>query len=184
VQRFGSPPVAGANRGALCDERLGESPVIGGGGDVQGRVAGVHVVTNRDKEVGAGILAARSGPKRMDGQARCLIKHSHDPGVVTGGDRSQEREQRTVVELVGSPACLRHGYRLPYLERGRSWAGPRHIDGWTCGLPTAGWSQDLRNQIERAVGRRPADLGLTTPSGADQRFLPFLTGPYRDEPGR
>jgi hypothetical protein len=113
VERFGSPSVAGANRGALCDERLGESSVMGGGDDMQCRVARVDVVTNRDKEVGAGILAARSDPKRMAGQAGCLIKHSRDPHVVTGGDRSEELKQRTVVELVGSPTCLRHGYRLP-----------------------------------------------------------------------
>jgi hypothetical protein len=124
VERFGSPSVAGANRSALCDERLGESTVMGGGGDMQSRVACVDVVTNRDKEVGAGILAGRSGPKRVGGQATCVIEHSRDPDVVTGGDRSEERKQRTVVELVGSPTCLRHEYRLPDLERGRSWAGP------------------------------------------------------------
>ena len=76
---------------------------MGGGGDMQCRVAREDVVTNRDKEVGAGILAARSDPERVGGQARCLIKHSRDPDVVTGGDRSEERKQRTVVELVGSP---------------------------------------------------------------------------------
>jgi hypothetical protein len=113
VERFGSPSVAGANRGAFSDERLGESSVMGGGGDMQCRIARVDVVTNRDKEVGAGILAARSDPKRTGGQPRCLIKHSRDPGVVTGGDRSEERKQRTLVELVRSPTCLRHGYRLP-----------------------------------------------------------------------
>jgi len=103
--------------------------VMGGGGGMQGRVARVDVVTNRDKEVGAGILAGRSGPKRVGGQARCLIEHSRDPDVVTGGDRSEERKQRTVVELAGSATCLRHEYRLPDLERGRSGAGPPHIGG-------------------------------------------------------
>ena len=76
---------------------------MGGGGDMQRRVARVDVMTNRDKEVGAWILAARSDPKRTGGQARCLIKHSGDPDVVTGGDRSEERKQRTVVELVRCP---------------------------------------------------------------------------------
>jgi hypothetical protein len=47
-----------------------------------------------------------------------LIEHSHDPDVVSGGDRSEERKQRTVVELVGSPTCLRHEYRLPVLVPG------------------------------------------------------------------
>jgi hypothetical protein len=65
----------------------------------------------------------------MGGQARCLIEHSRNPGVVTGGDRSEERKQRTVVELAGSPTCLRHEYRLPDLERRRSWADPPHIGG-------------------------------------------------------
>ena len=116
VERFGSPPVAGANRSALGDERLGEPTVMGGGGDMQGRVARVDVVTNRDKEVGAGILAGRPGPKRAGSQARCLIEHSRDPGVVPGGDRSEERKQHTVAGLAGSPACLRHEYRLPHLS--------------------------------------------------------------------
>ena len=40
------------------------------------------------------------------------------------------------------------------------------------------------HQIERAVTRLSADLGLTMPSGAGQRFLPSLAGPYRDEGGR
>jgi hypothetical protein len=35
-----------------------------------------------------------------------------------------------------------------------------------------------------AVTRLCADLGLTMPSGAGQRLLPSLAGPYRDEPGR
>jgi len=116
VERLGSPSVARPNRGALCDERLSESTVMGGGGDMQCRVARVDVVTNRDKEVGVGILAGCSDPKRVGGQARCLIEHSRDPDVVTGGDRSEERKQRTVVELVGSPASLRHEYRLPDLR--------------------------------------------------------------------
>jgi len=120
VQRFGSPPVAGANRGALRHERLGEATVMGGGGDMQSRVTAVDVVTDRDKEAGAGILAGRSDPKRVGGQARCLIEHSPDPGVVSGGDRSEERKQRTVVELAGSPACLRHEYRLPDVGTRRS----------------------------------------------------------------
>jgi hypothetical protein len=67
------------------------------------------VVTNRDKEVGAGILAARPDPKRIGGQGRCLIKHSRDPDVVAGGDRSEQGNQRTIVELTGSPTCLTHG---------------------------------------------------------------------------
>jgi hypothetical protein len=119
VERFGSSSVAGANRGALCDERLGQCSVIGGGGHMQCRVARVDVVTNRNKEVGVGILAARSHPKRIGGQAGCLIKHSLDCDVVMGGDRSEERRQRTIVELVWFPTSLRHGYSLPDLERGR-----------------------------------------------------------------
>jgi hypothetical protein len=62
VERFGSSSVAGANRSALCDERLGESTVMGGGGDMQGRVARIDVVTNRNKKVRARILAGRSDP--------------------------------------------------------------------------------------------------------------------------
>jgi hypothetical protein len=62
VERFGSSSVAGANRSALCDERLGESTVMGGGGDMQGRIARIDVVTNRNKKVGTRILAGRSDP--------------------------------------------------------------------------------------------------------------------------
>jgi len=112
VERFGSPSVAGANRGAMGDEHRGESPVMGGGGDMQCRVSRVDVVTNRNQEVRAGILTARSDPKRQGGQARCSIEHSRDPNGVTRRDRREERTQRTVVELVGSPTCLRHGHRL------------------------------------------------------------------------
>jgi hypothetical protein len=38
--------------------------------------------------------------------------------------------------------------------------------------------QDLRNEIERAATRLCADLGLTIPSGADQRLLPSLGEPW------
>jgi hypothetical protein len=65
---------------------------MSGGGDVQGRVARVDIVMNWGKEVRAGLLAARSDPKRMGGQARCLTKHSPHRDVVTGGDRSEERK--------------------------------------------------------------------------------------------
>jgi hypothetical protein len=120
VERFGSPPVPGANRGALPDERLGKPTVMRGGGDMQGRVARVDLVTNRDQEVGTGILAGRPSPKRIGGQARRLTEHPRHPGVISGSDRSKQRKQRTVAGLAGSPACLRHDNRLPYLERGRS----------------------------------------------------------------
>src|SRR5260370_13246901 len=43
--------------------------------------------------------------------------------------------------------------------------------------------QDLRNQIERAVTQLCADLGVTIPSGADQRFLSALAEPSREHPG-
>jgi hypothetical protein len=57
-------------------------------------------MTNRDKEVGAGIFAARSELERTGSQARCLLEHQRDPDVVTGGDRSEELTQRTVLEVV------------------------------------------------------------------------------------
>src|SRR6516164_2321875 len=93
---------------------------MGGGSDMESRVAGVDVMTNRQKEIGAWSLAARSNPKRTNRQARRFIKHSLDPDVITGGDRNEEREQCTIVDFVGSPICLRHGYRLPDLERLRT----------------------------------------------------------------
>jgi len=69
VQRFGSPSVAGANRSASCDERLGDTSMMGGRCDMQGRVARVDVMTNRDEKVGMGILTARANAKRMRSQA-------------------------------------------------------------------------------------------------------------------
>ena len=89
VERFGSPAVASANRGAVCEERLCESSLMGGGCDMQSRVARVDVMANRDKEVGDWILAAGSDPKRTDGQGRCLMKHSSNPDVVSGRDRDE-----------------------------------------------------------------------------------------------
>jgi hypothetical protein len=108
VERFGSPSVAGANSSASCDECLGELAMMGGGGDMQGGVAHVDVVTNRDKEVGAGILPGCADAQRVGCQARCLIEHVPDLDIVSGADRSEERNQRTVVEFLGSPTCLRH----------------------------------------------------------------------------
>ena len=64
------------------------------------------------------------------------------------------------------------------------------VTGQTCALqPLDAADQDLRNRIGPAVTRLRADLGLTMPSGAGQRFLPSLAGPsragpYRDEPAR
>ena len=59
MERFSSPSVPSANVGASRDERLGESSLMRGGSDVQRRVAGVYVMTDRSKEVRLRILAAR-----------------------------------------------------------------------------------------------------------------------------
>jgi hypothetical protein len=136
VQRFGSPSVTGANHGAMCNERLGESSMRGGSDNMQCRVARIDVVTNGQKEVGAGILAARSDPKRMSSEATCLIKHSPNPDVVTGGDRREQRQQRTSSNSSGPPPVFvadtdcRSGTRA---LRSQRHADPRHIDG-------TGWS--------------------------------------------
>ena len=102
---------------------------MGGRRDMEGRIAGVHVMGYRDEEVGARILAARSHLKWTGGQGRSLLKHPPDFGVVTGGDRSEEREQRTLIALVGSPTCLAHGYRMLDRERRRCRGDRRDIDG-------------------------------------------------------
>ena len=86
---------------------------MSGRGHVEGRVAGVHVVTYRDQEVGPRILAARSDLQSTSGQARMLLEHPPDIGLVTGGDGSEEPQQRTPIELVGSPTCLAHRHRMP-----------------------------------------------------------------------
>lgn len=62
VERFRSPSVPSSHRGAVGDERLRELWLERGGGDVQGRVAGVDVVPNGGQEVGAGIAAGRADP--------------------------------------------------------------------------------------------------------------------------
>ena len=78
VERFGSPSVASANVGALADERLGEFSLMRGGSDVQRRVAGVDVVTDRSKEVRLGILAARSDTNRTGRETRRCVEPSRD----------------------------------------------------------------------------------------------------------
>ena len=76
---------------------------MGGCGNAEGRVARVDVMTNRDEEVGARLLAARSDLKWTASQARSLFKHPPDVGVVTGGDRREDRKQHTLIEVVGYP---------------------------------------------------------------------------------
>jgi len=119
VKGFGAPAVAGANHGAFFDQCLGELPVMCGRGDMEGGVAGVNVMTYRDEEVGARILAARSDLKRSGGQARSLFEHPPDLGAVTSRDRSEDPEQRTVIDLDRSPTFLPHGYRMLDRERRR-----------------------------------------------------------------
>ena len=90
---------------------------MGGGGGMQRRVARVDIIMNREKEVRAWILATCSDTKRTGCQATQLIKGSGDPNLVAGGDRSEERKQRTVVGLVRCPTCLRHGAETAVLRR-------------------------------------------------------------------
>ncbi len=94
---------------------------MGRRGDMEGRVAGVNVMTNGDEEVMVRILAARSDKKWSGGQARSLLKHPPDFGVVTGGDRREKRKQRIIIiiDLVASRTCPPHGYRMLDRERRR-----------------------------------------------------------------
>ena len=64
VERLSSPSVTTANVGASRDERLGEFSEMRGGSDMQRRVTGVYVVTDRNKEVPVGTLAARPDTNR------------------------------------------------------------------------------------------------------------------------
>ena len=83
---------------------------------MQSSVARVYVVVNRHKEVRARSLAARSHPKRTDGQARRLLEHSISRDVVTGRDRREKLAQYTVFGLLRSSTLLGHGYTLPDLD--------------------------------------------------------------------
>src|SRR3954471_11705634 len=64
VERFSSPAVTSANIAASRNKRLGDFSLMRGGSDMQRRVTAVHVMTDRGKEVGLGILAARPDTNR------------------------------------------------------------------------------------------------------------------------
>ena len=70
VERFSSSSVTSANVGASSDERLGGISLIRGGSDMQGRVTGVDVVTDRGKEVRLGIMAGRADTNRTAARSR------------------------------------------------------------------------------------------------------------------
>lgn len=76
VKRLGPSPVAGAHIGALRDERLGEFLLVRRRSQVQSGVTGVHVVMDRDKEIGLAIVAARSDLNRAAGQTRRGVQSS------------------------------------------------------------------------------------------------------------
>ena len=61
---FSPPSVTSSHIGALPDERLGGTSLMRGCGDMQRRVTGVNVVTDGNKEVPVGILAARPDTNR------------------------------------------------------------------------------------------------------------------------
>ena len=84
---------------------------MGGGGYMQWCVAGVDVMTNGHEDVRSWILATRSDPKGKRDQTRRLIEHSHDPRVVTRGDRAEEREQG-IVGVIGSPTWPHHRHTM------------------------------------------------------------------------
>jgi hypothetical protein len=118
VERFCSSTVARANCCAAGDDHLGESPLMGGRRNVQRRVPRVDVMADRNEEVRLGILAARAGPERTVGEAGFLIEQSHDLELVARRDRGEEREQRSVVGLVGLPIGHGHRTRLPRAGHG------------------------------------------------------------------
>src|SRR3954464_12950316 len=86
--------------------------------DVQRRVTAVDVVTDRIEEVRLGVLAGSPDPDRTRCEITCRVEPSRNVDVVTGRDRTEEREQRTVVGPVGWPTCFRHPCSLPATPRG------------------------------------------------------------------
>src|SRR5580704_14770473 len=109
MERLGSSSVAGANFSTLCDERLRDASVMGGGGNMQSGVAGVDVMPDREKEVGLRILAARTGPEGAASQVRPLAQDSRGPHLVARGDRSEECTHRCLIRF---PISLRHAVQI------------------------------------------------------------------------
>ena len=64
VKWFSSPSVTSSHIGAFPDERLGGTPLMRGCSDMQHRVTGVNVVTDRNKEVPVGTMATRPDTNR------------------------------------------------------------------------------------------------------------------------
>ncbi len=61
---FSSPSVTSPHIGAFPDEQLGGTSLMRGCSNVQRRVTGVDVVTDRNKKVPAGTVAARADTNR------------------------------------------------------------------------------------------------------------------------
>jgi hypothetical protein len=122
MERFGSSSVAGANGGALGDQRPSEYRVMGSRGHMQCRVTGVDIVTNGGEEVRSWISATRSDPKGSRDQTGRLVKHARDRDVIMRGDRGEERAHR-LIDGIGSRTWLHYRYRLANLVLGCSGEG-------------------------------------------------------------
>jgi hypothetical protein len=83
VERFSSPSVASADAGTSHDERPGDLSLMRGGGDMQRRVTGVDVVTDRNQEVRLGILAGRPDLDRTAREIGRRVQPSRDLDGVT-----------------------------------------------------------------------------------------------------
>jgi hypothetical protein len=70
VEWFGSPSVAGSHNGTFADEQLGGTSLMRGCSDMQRRVTGIDVVTDRNEEVPVGTLAARPETNRTADEIR------------------------------------------------------------------------------------------------------------------
>ena len=113
VERFRSSPVASTNVSASRNEQLGELSSVPGGSDVQRSVTAVHVVTDRSQEVRLRILAARTDTDGTVCEIERCVQPSRNLEVVACIDRTEERQQRSIVRAAARPTCLRHVHRLP-----------------------------------------------------------------------
>src|SRR5581483_2944205 len=93
---------------ASSDEELGHVSVMGGRRDMQGGVARVHVVMDRDEEERMGVLPARADVERTVGHPTSSLEHPTDLGVITSSQCREQRTHRTVIAVVGPSTRLRH----------------------------------------------------------------------------
>ena len=83
VQWFSSPSVTSSHIGTCSHEQLGGTSLLRGCRDMQRRVTGVHVMTDRNKEVPVGTVAARPDTNRTACEITRRVQPSRDVAMIT-----------------------------------------------------------------------------------------------------